>query len=76
MTESKKALDAAIASKMSALITSKDRDLKRQTSALAATNAAIEEVERGIAEIDKAQLDLLEAARAENKEAPPPARKR
>lgn len=75
MTESKAALDAAIASKMPALITSKDKDLKRQTAALKATQDAIAECEKGIAEVDKAQLDMLEAARAENAEKAKPPKK-
>jgi len=69
--ESKAALDAAIAAKMTALIVSKDRDLKRQTAALKATQDAIAECEKGIAEVDKAQLDMLEASRGDKADKPP-----
>lgn len=73
VVQSKAALDAAIAAAMPALVSAKDRDLKRQTAALKATQDAIGECRKGILELDKAQLDMLEAARQENAEKAPPA---
>lgn len=66
-------MDAALHGKMPALMVSIDARVKRQAAAVAATQAAIVELQEAIAVIDKEQHELdLDAARTENapKDAP------
>lgn len=58
MTHSKASLDVAMSAGMMTLMVSIDQRLKRQTLAVAATMAAIEEVKRGIKAIDDEQMKL------------------
>lgn len=70
LVQTKTSLDVALSQKMVSLSVELDARCKRQASAVAATKAALEEVERGIAAADSLQRDLLESPRADNADTP------
>lgn len=75
LATTKKSLDAAMEAKMPSLMIHIDARYKRQAMTAASTQAAIVELEAGIASLDSAQQDLLAAAEKPPAEAPPPRRR-
>lgn len=59
--QTKVALDAAVSQRMVSLMTQLDARMRRQSLAVQGTQAAIVELEDGIAKADTAQQDLLKA---------------
>lgn len=64
LAKSKEALDVALANSMVSLATQCDARCKRQAAACGATQAAIVEIERAIADFESRQIDFVESASA------------